>query len=308
MSQVPLLYRDSAKEIFTDVARARTFMGRLEGATRFRLHHFAPVVGLEVGLKDAASGLNMGETAEVLAKRFRVSRELQDEFALRSHRRATAARERLADEIVSMYLAPDYEHVVGADVGPREEQSLEALARLRPVFDREWGTVTAGNACGVTDGAAAVLVTSAEKAREMGKTPLGKLRSSSVAGLDPSQMGLGPAYATPLALDRAHVDLKDVGLIEINEAFAVQVIANEIAFASREFANEELGRPAAIGEIDPERLNVNGGAIALGHPVGTSGTRLVLTLLKEMARRDVELGLATLCVGGGQGAAMVLER
>jgi acetyl-CoA acetyltransferase family protein len=308
MSQVPLYFRESAKDVFAEMGRARSTMDRLQSVTRFRPHHFAPLVGLQVGLTDAASGLNMGQTAEVLAKRFRISRELQDEFALRSHRRAIAARERLAEEIVPIYQAPDHYEVVAEDIGPREQQSLEALAKLTPVFDREWGTVTAGNACGITDGAAAVLVVSADKARELGMPQLGRVRSYAVAGVDPRQMGLGPAFATPLALERAHVSLQDVGLIEINEAFAAQVIANEMAFSSREFAETDLGRSAAIGEIDHERLNVNGGAIALGHPVGTSGTRLVLTLLKEMARRETSLGLATLCVGGGQGAAMVLER
>ncbi len=308
MSQVPLLFPESAKEVFTQAQRARSTVDRLQGMAQFRPRHFAPVVGLEVGLTDAASGLSMGETAEVLAKEFRISRDAQDEYALQSHRRAEAARERLAAEIVPVYMPSDYSTVVTADVGPRDGQSLEALAKLPTVFDDEWGTVTAGNSCGLTDGAAAVLVMSAEKARELGREPLGRVRSYATAGLPPEQMGLGPAYATPTALERAHVNLSDVDLIEINESFAVQVIANRMAFASSDFAGEKLGRSAPLGEIDEARLNVNGGAIALGHPVGASGTRLVLTLLKEMARRELRLGLAALCVGGGQGAAMVVER
>ena len=308
MSMVPFFFKESTKDILVKMGRARTPVARVATAAQLRPHHFSPVIGLEVGLTDAVCGLNMGETAEVLAKRFRISRELQDEFALRSHRRAVAARERLGDEIVAMYREPDFSTPIDTDIGPRENQSMEALGKLRTVFDRKWGTVTAGNACGITDGAAAVLVMSADRARELGLNPIGRIRSYATAGLDPAQMGLGPAFATPLALDRAHVGLGDVDLIEINEAFAVQVLANEAAFGSREFAEEDLGRSTPIGHIDPDRLNVNGGAIALGHPVGVSGTRLVLTLLKEMGRRDLNLGLATLCVGGGQGAAMVVER
>jgi acetyl-CoA acyltransferase len=193
-------------------------------------------------------------------------------------------------------------------VGPRREQSLEALAKLRPFFDRLDGTVTVGNACPVTDGAAAMLVASAEKAGALGLRPAGRMRGYAFAGLDPARMGLGPAYATPPALRRAGVALKDIALVELNEAFAAQVIANEIALASPKFCREKLGLDAPVGELDRARLNVNGGAIALGHPVGVSGTRLVLTLLRELRRRDAALGLATLCVGGGQGAALVVER
>ncbi len=308
MSMVPFFFKESAKDAFVQMGRAKSAGAKLQSFTQFRPEHFAPMVGLEVGLTDPVCGLNMGETAEVLARRFRISRELQDEFALRSHQRAVAARERLSEEIHPVYPPPKYSEAVTHDIGPRENQSIDALAKLRPAFDRRHGTVTAGNACGITDGAAALLVMSAERAREFGYTPIGRLKSYATAGLDPSQMGLGPVFAAPAALDRAHVSMQDIGLIEMNEAFAAQVIANEITFGSREFAADELGRSTPVGEIDPERMNVNGGAIAIGHPVGTTGSRLVLTLLREMQRRQVDLGLATLCVGGGQGAAMVLER
>jgi acetyl-CoA acetyltransferase family protein len=308
MSQLPLLFGDEAKALFIGMSRARSLGQRAALASQFRPRYLAPVVALEQGLTDASCGLNMGETAEVLAKEWKLSREVQDEFALRSHRLAVAARERHSAEIVPIYLPPRFVEVVAEDVGPRAEQSIEALSRLRTVFDRRHGTVTAGNACGITDGAAACLVMSQRRALELGYEPLGRVRAYAVAGLDPERMGLGPAYATPLALDQARVSLRDIQLIELNEAFAAQVLANEAAFASARFAQEKLGRSAATGEIDREILNVNGGAIAIGHPVGATGTRLVLTLLYEMRRRNLNLGLATLCVGGGQGAAMVLER
>jgi acetyl-CoA acetyltransferase family protein len=266
-------------------------------------------VALAEGLTDPICGLNMGETAERLAREFRISREAQDEFALLSHRRAVAATEsgRLGEEIAPLYVPPSYTQTMVEDFGPRKDQTAEALARLEPYFDRRHGTITVGNACPVTDGACAVLVMSEEAARAGGYRPLGRILSIAFAGLDPARMGLGPAYATPLALERAGARMADVDLVEINEAFAAQVIANEIAFASERFARDELGRGEAIGGIDRLHMNVNGGAIALGHPVGVSGARLVLTLLKEMRRRQASLGLATLCVGGGQGAAMLLE-
>ncbi len=308
MSQVPLLYNDEAKALFVGLSRARSLGERAGLAARFRPRHFAPVAALELGLTDPLCGLNMGETAEMLAREWKISREAQDEFALRSHRLAVAAGERRRQEMVPVYLPPAFAEVVADDVGPRAEQSIEALARLKPFFDRRHGTVTPGNSCGITDGAAACLVTSAERARELGLAPLGRVRAYAAVGLEPERMGLGPAHATPLALDQAHVRFADIQLIEMNEAFAAQVLANEAAFASRRFAEEKLGRTAAIGEIDREILNVNGGAIALGHPVGATGARLVITLLAEMRRRNLNLGLATLCVGGGQGVAMVVER
>jgi acetyl-CoA acyltransferase len=308
MSQLPLLFGDEARTLFGGLARRKSFGERAALAVQFRPRHFAPVAAIEVGLTDPLCGLNMGETAEVLAKEWKVSREAQDEFALRSHRLAIAARERLRAEIAPIYVAPQFEEVVTEDVGPRAEQSIEALGRLSPFFDRRYGTVTAGNSCGITDGAAACLVMAADRARELGYTPLGQIRAYATAGVEPERMGLGPAYATPLALEQAHLRFADIELIEMNEAFAAQVIANEAAFASKRFAEEKLGRSTPIGEIRREILNVNGGAIALGHPVGATGARLVLTLLYEMRRRELKFGLVTLCVGGGQGAAMVLER
>ncbi|MHC4909145.1 MAG: thiolase family protein, partial [Planctomycetota bacterium] len=252
-------------------------------------------------------GLNMGQTAEVLARDFGIDRETQDAFALQSHLRALAAAERLADEILPVTGPPRYDHMTCGDDGPREGQSMAQLAKLRPYFDRAAGTVTVGNACPVTDGAAAVILCSERRARSMGIEPLGFLGSWEYAALDGKRMGLGPVHAAAKLIDRTGCRLDDFDLVEINEAFAAQVLANVRAFDSRDYAKQHLNRSTALGSIGPDRLNVNGGAIALGHPVGATGTRLVVTLLKEMKRRGAERGLATLCVGGGQGAALSLE-
>ncbi len=310
MSRIPLLVSDEATQIWTRLGRARGLLDRVATMARFRPRHFRPVIGLLLGLTDPVSGLNMGETAELLAREFRLDRETQDAFALRSHQRASAAwtEGRMDAEVVPVPLGPRYESAVERDNGIRESQTMEALARLKPVFDRRHGTVTAGNSSQITDGAAALVLASARRARELGLAVLGRIRSWAFAGCDPARMGLGPVLATPIALRRAGgLGIDHLDLVEINEAFAAQVLACLHAFESRTFSERHLGGPA-LGAPDPERLNVNGGAIALGHPVGATGGRLVLTLLLELARRSASLGLATLCVGGGQGAAVVVER
>jgi acetyl-CoA acetyltransferase family protein len=301
MSQIPLLYNRQATDQYVRLGKAKSFWQKTGALLGFRPRHFKPVIALKEGLTDPVSGLIMGETAEVLVEDFGISRPAQDEFALLSHQRAVAARERgvLAEEIVPV-------EDVKEDVGPRKGQSLEALAKLKPFF-KENGTVTVGNSCQITDGAAAVVLMPGEAARSSGRQPLGYVRGFAYAGCDPRRMGLGPVFATAKLLEKTGISLRDIDLIEMNEAFAAQVIANEKAFASDKFAKEQLGRPQALGEIDRAKLNVNGGAIALGHPVGATGTRLVLTLLKELKRRGGRYGLATLCIGGGQGGAMLLE-
>jgi len=308
MSNYPLMMGPALTEAFAASARGRTPLAQLAPFTRIGLKALQPRIAIVEGLTDPVSGLNMGQTAEVLAREWGITREAQDRYALESHRRTIAAWDegRMQDEVRPYFPPPSFEPVA-IDVGPRREQTMEQLAKLKPFFDRRHGTVTVGNACPITDGAAAVLVMDEEKARAEGYRPLGRLRSFAFAGLDPERMGLGPAYATPVALERAGITLQDIALIEMNEAFAAQVLANLAAFESDAFAREQLGLAHAIGAIDPSKLNVNGGAIALGHPVGVSGTRLVLTLLYELRRRGGGLGLATLCVGGGQGAAVVVE-
>jgi acetyl-CoA C-acetyltransferase/acetyl-CoA acyltransferase len=307
MSQIPLLYNREATELYLRLGRARTVWQRLKTLLSFRPRHFKPVVGVELGLTDPVSGLIMGETAEELAQDFHIPRAEQDLYALESHRRAAEAQRRgvLAEEIVPVP-AEVAGREVKEDVGLRKDQTLEALARLKPYF-RPGGTVTVGNSSMITDGAAAVLVMPGEAARAEGRRPLGYLRGYAVAGCDPARMGLGPVFATSKVLAKMGLTLGDMDLIELNEAFAAVVIANERAFASDAFAREQLGRDAALGVLPRDRLNVNGGAIALGHPVGATGTRLVLTLLKELRRRNLRRGLATMCIGGGQGAALVVE-
>jgi acetyl-CoA C-acetyltransferase/acetyl-CoA acyltransferase len=308
MSQIPLLYNKEATALFQGLGRAKSAWQRLSTLLKFRPRHFRPVIAAQLGLTDPVCGLIMGETAEVLAEEFAIDRRAQDEFALESHRRAVSAQERcvLSEEIVPM-AAEVAGQEVKEDLGPRRQQSLEALAKLKPLF-KPGGTVTAGNSCQLTDGAAAVLLMPGEAARAAGRQPLGYLRAFAYAGCDPRRMGLGPVYATNKLFERTGLSLQDIDLVEINEAFAAQVIANERAFASDRFARSELGRENALGTLDRAKLNVNGGAIALGHPVGATGTRLVITLLRELRRRGLQRGLATLCVGGGQGAALLLER
>jgi acetyl-CoA acyltransferase len=246
--------------------------------------------------------------AEVLAKEFRVSREAQDELAAESHRRAAAAGPRLAQEIVAVYPPSGAAPVVAADPDPRPGDVKEELARLAPLFDRRFGTVTTGNSAAMGDGAAVCLVASARRAREAIRAPLGRIRSYATAAIDPERMGLAPAHAVPIALARGSVHLRDIQLIELNETAAAVVLANEVALRSRDFAMQELGRSTAVGDIDRSICNVNGGAIAFGDPAGATGARLVLALLHEMRRRDVNLGLVALAASGGQGGAMVLER
>lgn len=299
MSNIPMLYPPKTAKIFLRLAKANNplekislFWQLLKPSRLLR-----PVIGLQLGLTDPVCGLNMGQTAEVLAKEYGISRKEQDEFALISHQRAFAARERLKEEIVPVLVPPKYEKAVIDDNGVREKIGPEDLAKLKPYFDRYGGTVTVGNACQVTDGACALLVMKEEKARELGFKPLGYIRAYAYCGVEPSKMGIGPAFAIPEVLAKANLKLGNIELIEINEAFAAQVIACERQLES-----------AGVGKLNRDILNVNGGAIALGHPVGVTGSRLVLTLLKEMQRRNLRLGLASLCVGGGQGAAVIVER
>ncbi|MEK7358046.1 MAG: thiolase family protein [Bdellovibrionota bacterium] len=327
MSQMPLLFSKDMVKIFGRLGSARSTgqkLGALGSLLRADLQQVIelvttgpmeksrhkPVIAILEGLTDPFVGKNMGETAELLAKEWNITREDQDKFALLSHQRAAAAMEKgiFAQEITPVFLPPEYKEVVSEDVGPRANQSMEALAKLKPIFDRRTGTVTAGNACPITDGAAMVMLMSREKANALGYKPIASIRGYAYAGLEPERMGLGPVYATPIALRRAGLTMKDIGLVELNEAFAAQVIACTKAFDSDTFAQKKLDLPSKVGTIDPSKMNVNGGAIALGHPVGATGTRLIVTLMKEMKRRDVQFGLATLCIGGGQGGAMILER
>src|SRR5688572_7333499 len=308
MSRYPLLYNEGATRKYGELAKAKTPAQKLGRLLNFRAADFSPRVTLQLGLSDPYCGCNMGQTAEMLARDWRISRETQDEFALRSHQRAAAARGKLAEEMWPVYprgsKKPEY---VADDNGVRENQTMEALAKLRPVFEKRAGTVTAGNASQITDGAVALIVMSEAGLKRTGFTPIGRLVEYAYAGCEPQRMGLGPVYAIAQVEKRSGLGLKDAELIEINEAFAAQVIACCAAAESAEFSRKHLNRAGPLGEIPRDKLNVNGGGIALGHPVGASGARLVLTSLKELRRRKARRALVSLCVGGGQGGALWLE-
>jgi acetyl-CoA acetyltransferase family protein len=250
----------------------------------------------------------MGDTAKLLARDFGLTCSEQDAFALQSNQRAIAAREKLGEETCPAFLTSNGKSAITRDNGPRENQSLDALAKLKPVFDRKTGSVTAGNASQVTDGAVALLVMTEKRASELGFKPLGALTEYAYAGGDPSRMGLGPVFAMARAEVGTGLKLEEADLIELNEAFAAQALAVMKAAQSDKFASKFLNRKQPLGEISNDKLNVNGGAIALGHPVGATGARLVLTSLKELHRRKAKRALVTLCVGGGQGAALWLEK
>lgn len=309
MSNIPFVYGEKMKTIFEKLGRAKTLLHRLQILFGFRPPFLRPVVGLLAGLTDPVTGLLMGATAEVLARDFAIGREQQDVFSIKSHQKAERARRmgRFVKESMTLLYDRSSGAYLDVDDGIREGQTMAKLEGLRPFFDPKNGTVTAGNSSQLTDAAAGLLVMSEAHARHRGFHPLGYLRAYRYVGLDPKRMGLGPVFATSLLLAKTGLSMGDIQLVEMNEAFAAQVIACLKAFASKDFAKIHLGRGQALGAIDPDIVNVNGGAIALGHPVGMTGTRLVLTLLHELNDRKLQRGLVTLCIGGGQGAAFLLE-
>ncbi|MBE8221780.1 MAG: thiolase family protein [Bdellovibrionales bacterium] len=308
MSQYPLLFTQRFSNIFGEFAFSKTLSKKLKALKKLKLKDLMPRISVIEGLTDPFVGLSMGQTAEILAKEFKISREDQDAFALKSHQNAVAATKKLSEEIMPLFIPPKLNKVLEKDNGPRETQTIESLKKLKPYFDKKYGSVTVGNACPLTDGAVMLLLMSKEKAQELGLKPLAYIRSYAYAGCDPSRMGLGPVYATAKLLAKQNISLQDIDLIELNEAFATQVLACTKAFNSDEFCKKELGLEKSMGSIDLDRLNVNGGAIAIGHPVGSTGSRLILTLAKQMQRQNAKFGLATLCIGGGQGGALLLEK
>lgn len=308
MTRYPLIFRQSTAVKFATFSKAKTLGQKLHAMSCFRPADFTPQSALLLGLTDPVSGLNMGETAELITREHGITRQMQDEFALDSHQRTLAAHDRLAEEICPVYISPDFKRVMVEDNGPRPDQSLEALAKLKPVFDHNMGTVTAGNSSQLTDGGVALLVMSEAKAAELGYAPLGALTGYSYTGCDPARMGLGPLSAMAQAETQTGLTIQDADIVEINEAFAGQVLAVLKLAESKTYARDVLDRSTAIGEIPRAILNVNGGAVALGHPVGATGARLILSSLKELHRRKAKRALVSLCVGGGQGAAIWLER
>jgi acetyl-CoA acyltransferase len=307
LSDIPILHSRRFSRILVEASKAKTLGGRLAAFGRVRPRDLIPVTP---AIAEPSTGESMGQSAEKMAKENGISREAQDRIALMSHLRAAAgtADGRLTSEIVPWFGGPEMDDVATTDNGIRPDASLEALASLKPVFDRRYGTVTAGNSSPLTDGAAVVLLMAEEKARSLGYEPLAFIRSYAVSAVDPGwQLLMGPALAVPKALERAGIGWNDLGLLEIHEAFAAQVLSNVQAWCSQAWA-ERLGLSAPLGEIDWEKTNVMGGSIAIGHPFGATGARLVTTLANEMRHRNVEFGLVSICAQGGMGYAMVLER
>jgi acetyl-CoA acyltransferase len=307
LSDIPILHSRRFSALLVEAGKAKTLGRRLAILARTRPRDLVPVTP---GIAEPSTGMTMGQSAEKMAKENGISREAQDRFALRSHERAAAgtADGRLTAEIAPAFVPPRFDVVVTSDNGVRADTSYDQLATLRPVFDRRYGTVTAGNTSPLTDGAAAVLVMAEEAARAAGYAPLALVRSYAVAAVDPAdQLLMGPAYAVPKALERAGLRWKDLGLVEMHEAFAAQALSNVQAFESRAWAERHLGRSEPVGEVDWDATNVMGGSIAIGHPFGATGARLVTTLANEMRRRGVEFGLVSICAQGGMGFAMVLE-
>src|SRR5207244_3955282 len=262
-------------------------------------------------IAESTTGLTMGESAEKMAKENGITRQAQDKFALQSHHRAAEATAsgRFKDEVMTVVVPPSFDDIVESDNLIRGDSTLEAMAKLRPVFDRKYGTITAANSSPLTDGAAAVLLMSEDKAKELGIKPIGFIRSYAYAATDPfEQLLQGPVFALPTALDRAKLSLSDIGVIEMHEAFAAQVLSNIQWIGSKKIAQEKLGRAEAVGQIDPEKINRTGGSIALGHPFGATGARIVTTVCNELQRSGEQFGLVTVCAAGGIGVAMVLER
>jgi len=311
LSRAPLLYGERMVLWFSELASSRSTGQKLAMFAKLPVKSLlTPVIGIMKGLTDPIVGLLMGQTAENIAYRFGIAREQMDAFSVRSHQRAARAQDegRLAPgggEVEALYAGDGTTFPL--DDGVRRDSSLENLAKLKPFFDRKYGNVTAGNSSQITDGAAWMILASEEAVRRHGLEPIGRIVDSQWAGLDPAQMGLGPVHAATPILKRHRLGLNDLDYWEINEAFAAQVLGCLAAWKDEKYCREELGLDGAMGELDENRLNVDGGAIALGHPVGASGTRIVLHLLKLLKRNNAKRGIASICIGGGLGGAMLVE-
>ena len=308
LSDIPILFSKKFSDALVTASKQKSVGGKLGAFSKIRPKDLAPDAP---AIAESTTGLTMGESAEKMAKANGITREAQDKFALQSHLRAAAATEsgRFKDEVMPVVVPPSFDNVVETDNLIRGDSTLEAMAKLRPVFDRKYGTITAANASPLTDGAAAVLLMSEEKAKAIGVKPIGFIKSYAYAATDPfDQLLQGPVFALPMALERAKIKLEEIGVIEMHEAFAAQVLSNIQWIGSKKIAQEKLGRPEPVGDIDPEKINRTGGSIALGHPFGATGARIVTTVCNELQRTGEQYGLVTVCAAGGIGVAMVLER
>ena len=308
MTQMPLMFNKQMTNFFMNLMKAKTPVQKLMILSQFRPEFMKPVIAIEQGLTDPFCGKNMGQTAETLARELGISRLEQDEFANRSHQLATASIKsgRFKDEILPIMAGDKLDKLVSDDIGPRGNSTVEGLGKMKPYFEKDTGTVTVGNACPITDGGSMWLLVSEEALKKYNLTPMARLVDYHFHGLEPERMGLGPVMATSGVLKRAKMSLNQMDLVELNEAFAAQVIGCLKVMKDSKLSSK-WGINETIGEIPMEKLNVNGGAIALGHPVGSTGSRLVLTLAHELKKRKQKYGLATLCIGGGQGGAVIIE-
>ncbi len=307
MSRAPIQWNAAMVGWLAGMFRAKNPWQRLQAIARFRPSHLKPVYALLLGLTDPLVKLNMGQTAEIVAHRFGITREMQDAYAFESHRRLAAAFDsgHMGREVEALY--DNRGGFLAEDNGLRRDTDLAQLARLRPVFDRLYGLVTSGNSSQVTDGSALLLLASETAVQRHQLPVLGELLGHEWAGVDPSQMGLGPVHAVAKLLAKHNLKMRDLTQMELNEAFAAQVLGCQAAWDSAQYARDELGLDAALGAMDPAKLNPEGGAIACGHPVGASGARLTLHLLHALRRKGGGTGVATLCIGGGQGGAMLMR-
>lgn len=308
MSQMPLMYNKEMTELFARLMKAKSVGEKLGAISSFRPNYLSPIVAIEQGLTDPFCGLNMGQTAELLARELKITREEQDTFANNSHMKAVAATKegRFKDEVLPITIGGNLSKLLTEDVGPRENSTVLGLAKMKPYFDKKSGTVTIGNSCPITDGGSALLFVSEDAVKKYNLKPMAKLTDFHFHGLGPERMGMGPLLAMDGVMKRCHLSLADFDLFELNEAFAAQILAVGIGLKNKEVA-AKFNVDRAWGELDFSRVNVNGGGIALGHPVGSTGSRLVITLMHELKRRKGKYGLASLCIGGGQGGAVVIE-
>ncbi|HKO57115.1 MAG TPA: acetyl-CoA C-acyltransferase FadI [Thermoanaerobaculia bacterium] len=308
LSDVPILFSKNFSEALVASSKGKSVGAKLGAFKGIKLKDLAPDTP---AIAESTTGLTMGESAEKMAKENGISREAQDRFALQSHQRAAAAwaSGRFKEEVMTVVVPPKFDNVVETDNTIRADSTLEQMAKLRPVFDRKYGTLTAGNSSPLTDGAAAVMLMSEDKAKALGIKPIGFIKSYAYAATDPfDQLLQGPVFALPTALERAKVKLEEIGVIEMHEAFAAQVLSNIQWIGSKKIAQEKLGRAEPLGDIDPEKINRTGGSIALGHPFGATGARIVTTVCNELQHTGQQYGLVTVCAAGGIGVAMVLER
>ena len=308
LSRPPITYSDAFVDALMTANAARDLPSKARAFTKVRPKDLAPI---PPAIAERSTGETMGDSAEKMAKENGISREDQDAFAARSHQKAIEAWEAgiFDDEVMTYPIPPKYSDTVERDTIPRTDSTVEKLATLKPVFDRRYGSVTAGNSSPLTDGASALILMSEEAASALGFEPLAFIKSYAFAALDPNwQLLMGPAFATPIALDRAGMTLSDIDVVDMHEAFAAQVLSNVQAFASKDFAEKRLGRSEPIGEIDEDTFNIHGGSISLGHPFGATGVRQLTTMANELNRRGGGTALVTQCAAGGLGAAVVMEK